>query len=79
MYYDINVAKMSNRPYENRYEHFFATAERSVTTESKMKEVLKTLLLAFPEPMYNITVTLWETIGHGIDIEKIINERSDEK
>lgn len=61
MFYEINVAKDG--------KHFFATHERSITSEIKLKEVYKTIKEKFPEEEgYNITVTLNETIGRHINM-----------
>lgn len=55
--YEINVAKNG--------VHFFATDERSVTDEWKLKVVLKTIEEKFPASEgYTISVTKWERIGH---------------
>lgn len=41
MYYEINISQHGS--------HYFATAERSITTKDKAKEVLSTLLEKFPK------------------------------
>ncbi len=71
MHYEINVSKCDNpvgrgteRP---RYSHFFATAERSITTAKQCKAVYDELVKAFPEPDYQISITRNETTGYMID------------
>jgi len=74
MYYEINIAKQSKLGRIERpdYRHFFATAERSITTESELKAVLLYLVPAFPMPEFNITVTKWEKLGEQVNIEDIL-------
>lgn len=67
MFYEINIAK---RNAKGDYHHYFATAERSITSIERAKEIHAELSKAFPEPEYNITVSYWEKIGHHIDINK---------
>jgi len=76
MYYEINVAKQEFIGTSSRftYKHFFATAKRSITTESELKNVLKCLVVAFPKPEYDITVTRYETSGLFIDIQRVLKE-----
>ena len=63
MYYEINVCLNG--------KHFFATAERSITSEWKLREVYKVLKEKFPkEEGYEITVTEWVKGGKHIDMEK---------
>jgi hypothetical protein len=62
MYYEFNISKNG--------QHFFATAERSITDIRKAKEVLDELISAFPESKgYNITCTYWERAGTEINLE----------
>lgn len=62
MYYEINVSLNG--------QHFFATAERSVTAEWKLKEVYKVLKEKFPEEEgYKVDVTHWEKVGKFVDME----------
>lgn len=57
MYYEINVAKKVNRAGQpERYEHYFATAPRSITYSEKALLMLKEFQRLFPEPEYNITI-----------------------
>ncbi len=63
MYYEINIALNG--------KHFFATSERSITNEHKLKEVYNVLKEKFPnEDGYDITVTKYETIGKPMSMEK---------
>ena len=70
MYYEINVSKKTSAGYR----HFFATAERSLSSELQALTVLQALLTAFPEPEYNISLTRWEHKGQGINIKKLIKK-----
>lgn len=63
MHYEINVSLNG--------KHFFATAERSISGEWKLKEVYKILKEKFPENEgYKIDVTRWENRGTPINMEK---------
>lgn len=63
MHYEINVSLNG--------KHFFATAERSISSEWKLKEVYKILKEKFPENEgYKIDVTRWENRGTPINMEK---------
>lgn len=67
MGYEINVALNGI--------HFFATHERSLDSEEKLKRVLIIFKEKFPEAEgYNITVTYWKKIGEFITIDSILNE-----
>ena len=69
MYYEINIAKLNKRIGANgRYEHYFATAERSITSKEQLKSVYAELRKAFPEPEFKINVTYWEKIGQPVDM-----------
>jgi hypothetical protein len=60
MYYEFNVSKNGS--------HFFATHERSVTTESKAKELHAVLVEKFPESEgYKVTCTYWEKRGKSVE------------
>ena len=62
MYYEINVALNG--------KHFFATTERSITNKWKLKEVYSVIKEKFPqEEGYEISVTLYETIGKSVDMD----------
>lgn len=59
MYYEINVSKDG--------KHFFATAERSITNETKMEEMYNLFLEKFPEKEgYKLDVTRWSMQGKPI-------------
>jgi len=61
MYYKINVAKDGR--------HFFATAENSVHSEEKLKEVVKVFRQKFPESEgYKISAMLVQTIGSEVEL-----------
>jgi hypothetical protein len=58
MYYEINVAKKVKRNgIGERYEHYFATAPRSLTFYEKALVMLIEFQKLFPEPEYNITIS----------------------
>jgi hypothetical protein len=60
MYYEINVS-LNGR-------HFFATAERSIQHEERLKEVYDTLKEKFPRSEgYECNVTRWEKTGKSVD------------
>ena len=62
MFYEINVSLNGS--------HLFATAERSITSEYQLERAYNILKVKFPkEEGYRITVTKFETIGKGIDME----------
>lgn len=59
MHYEINVSLNG--------AHFFATAERSVTSEAGALAVLKVLREKFPEAHgWSVTVTLMQRIGRNV-------------
>lgn len=61
MYYEINVSKNG--------KHFFATSERSITSEDKLNEVYGELKRAFPvSDGYKMNVTYWEKQGQSVDM-----------
>ena len=60
-HYEINISLNG--------KHFFATAERSIRDENKLKEVYNVLKEKFPEEDgYKITVTEWITRGKPIEM-----------
>lgn len=65
MYYEINIAKKTGKKFPE-YEHYFATAERSITSMKKLNEVYNVLKKAFPEPEFRMSATQWEKKGRGI-------------
>jgi len=72
MYYEINVSKLVKRSgVVERYEHYFATAERSITSTKELKVIYDHFVELFPEPEFNLTVTNYEKIGHFIDVKTI--------
>lgn len=63
MYYEINVSLNG--------KHFFATHERSIVNETKLKEVYPVIKKKFPpEEGYDILVSRTETTGRYIDMEQ---------
>lgn len=72
MYYEINVAKNG--------EHFFATAERSITNESKAAEMTVEFMKKFPiEQGYEISVTMWQHMGKRLSISDLMLKASEVK
>lgn len=64
MYYEINVSLNG--------KHLFATAERSITGEWKLREVYKILKEKFPvEEGYKIDITRWDKVGKHINVENL--------
>ena len=62
--YEINVSLNG--------EHFFATHERSIVSERKLKEVYKVLKEKFPkEDGYELSVTYWVKNGKEINMENL--------
>ena len=60
MFYEINIAKNG--------VHFFATAERSITTETKLKIIYDALKKAFTEKEgYTLTVQKFATYGKAVE------------
>ena len=61
MYYEINVSKLTytNRVagQPERYEHYFATAPRSITYYRDAVRKVKEFVKLFPAPEYNISIS----------------------
>jgi hypothetical protein len=71
-FFEINVAKKDGE-YSNgetMYKHYFATAERSITSDEKIKEVYAHFKTIFPKPEYNITVTYYSGCGKRVNPEE---------
>lgn len=67
MHYEINVAKLN--PTTGRYEHYFATSERSIISLSSLVDIVDDFRIKFPESEgFNITCTKWEKVGKEIEI-----------
>lgn len=65
MNYVINVALNG--------KHFFATAERSATTEWQAALLFTAIREKFPEADgYSVTCTQWETVGHPIAPDELL-------
>jgi hypothetical protein len=71
MYYEINVAKLTDNK-ELPYKHFFATAKRSCTSIHEAQEVLAEFVVKFPKPEYNIMMSYCEESERNIDINKFL-------
>jgi len=57
MYYEINVAKKVKKAgIGERYEHYFATAPRSITYYENALKMLKEFQILFPYPEYEISI-----------------------
>lgn len=60
MYYEINVADSRG--------HLFATAERSIRSDSHLKQVYDLFIVKFPkEDGYKLTVTKWHESGSSVE------------
>ena len=58
MYYEINVSKLTKAiGRKDRYEHYFATAPRSITYYNNAILILKEFMVLFPQPEYDITIS----------------------
>jgi hypothetical protein len=57
MYYEINIAQIQGVTPKEWYRHLFATAPRSIQTKEKLEQVYGLLLIAFPFPQYEISIT----------------------
>ena len=67
MYYEINVSKFN--PDTGRYEHYFATAERSITNMFKLQKIVDDFKIKFPKSEgFEITYTRWEKKGEEFGI-----------
>lgn len=61
MYYEINVAFKGM--------HYFATAERSITTQKDAEHMYRHFIKLFPEEQgYELSLTRWEERGQRIDV-----------
>lgn len=62
MYYEINVSLNG--------QHFFATAERSITNLNKAEKIYNLFKEKFPESEgYKIDITEWNKIGKIVNME----------
>ena len=67
MYYEINVSKLN--PNTGKYEHYFATAERSITNMFKLEKIINDFKIKFPTiEGFKITCMCWEKKGEEIEI-----------
>lgn len=65
MYYEINVSKNGL--------HYFATAERSITSLTQAEGLYMVFKEKFPESEgYQISVTQWNKVGKPMDMSDII-------
>ena len=74
MYYEINVAKLSEKDLlgSKHYDHFFATAERSITSDHHLKEVLRHFVILFPSPAFEISVFQYKLYRDEIDLKELV-------
>lgn len=62
MYYEINISLNG--------QHFFATAERSITNLNKAEKIYNLFKEKFPESEgYKIDITEWNKVGKSINME----------
>lgn len=67
MYYDINVSLNGH--------HFFATAERSVTSRQELKRVLPVMLMKFPVVEgFGISVSQHSNVGESVSVDEVMAE-----
>lgn len=60
MYYEFNVSKNGR--------HFFATHERSVTTQTEAETMNSVLTVKFPESEgYKVSCTYWKKQGQSVE------------
>jgi len=72
MAYEINISKLKTAGGTNRYEHYFATHERSIGLDrTKLKALYNQFKTLFPEPEYNISIMKIETSIEDIDPDKL--------
>lgn len=64
MYYRINVAKLD--PKSELYKHHFDVQAEYL---SKAQELYAEFVEYYPEPLYNITVSFWQSSGTDITDE----------
>lgn len=64
MYYEINVAYQT--PRDGKWQHLFATAERSLTDEAAAKTLYTILCQKFPAPTFQVTVSQWQKTGKDL-------------
>ena len=66
MYYEINVALKVN----GKYQHYFATAERSIDNAEKAVHIANELQEMYDEKFgidnVRVTITKWQKIGKEI-------------
>lgn len=79
MYYEVNVTRMRDgdeiKKYsQQRYEHWFATAARSIQDKQKASQVYQDMIKRFPEPKFKITVSFYEETGRIVDLEQLLYE-----
>jgi len=67
MYYEVNVARKSPGL---GYVHFFATAERSLSTEWDAQRVYREIRSKFPYPEFKVDVTRWDKIGQTVKFKR---------
>lgn len=72
MYYEINVAKKKTE--NGRYEHYFATAPRSITYFEKALLMLKEFQRLFPAPEFEITIKENPEQFNGYSPEEFVKE-----
>jgi len=67
MYYEINVSHMGL--------HYFATAERSITSSVDLKRKVRHFKELFPEDDgYKVTASWWNKSGAEIDLDDLLKE-----
>ena len=67
MYYEINVSKLN--PDTGRYEHYFATSERSITNILKLQKIVDDFKIKFTKSEgFEITLYMFGEKGEEFGI-----------
>lgn len=73
MYYEINISKL-RKGDSTVYEHFFATAERSISDKFKLRMVLSSLKEIYKEPEFKFSVSEKHISSQKLYINDIMRE-----
>ena len=72
MYYEINVAKLHEGT--GRYQHYFATAERSISSMRELRDLYKDISQRFPASQgFEVTCSEWSRTGKELDASSVMN------
>jgi len=76
MYWEINVSRLASDG--KQYFHYFATAERSITSSYELSVIYNDLKNKFREPTYKINVTRFEKTGYNVPVNHIVPMERDD-